>query len=98
MPVVAVDHRDVVQLLGTAAGADGEELGQRHMGSSPESVQESTPPQSPVWQLPLPSLKEHPLRPHTLPDCVPVGTLRHVHRPRLPGVQLCPPATPLSSS
>lgn len=98
MPVVAVDHRDVVQLLGTAAGADGEELGQRHMGSSPESVQESTPPQSPVWQLPLPSLKEHPLRPHTLSDYVHVGTMRHVNCPRLPGVQLCPPTTTLSSS
>jgi hypothetical protein len=53
-------------------------------------VQESAPLQSPVWQLPLPPLKEHPMRPHTLPDWMPTGTST-VHD--CPGSSCVPPPT-----
>jgi hypothetical protein len=60
------------------------------MGGCPDSVHDSAPPQSPVWQLPLPPLKEHPVRPHTLPDWVPAGTSTvHV----CPGSSCVPPPT-----
>uniref|UniRef100_A0A8R7R940 Uncharacterized protein n=1 Tax=Triticum urartu TaxID=4572 RepID=A0A8R7R940_TRIUA len=44
-------------------------------GGRPEREQDSWPPQSPVRQLPLPPLKEHPVRAHILPALVPAGTL-----------------------
>jgi len=60
-------------------------------GGCPESVHDSAPPQSPVEQLPRPEpSKLQPVRPHTLPELVPAGTLMvHVS----PGLSCLPPPT-----
>jgi hypothetical protein len=60
------------------------------IGGCPDRVQEKAPPQSPVVHRPLPPLKEHPVRPHTLPDWVPAGTVM-VQVP--PGLSCAPPPT-----
>jgi hypothetical protein len=54
-------------------------------------MHDSAPPQSPVAQLPRPEpSKLQPVRPHTLPELVPAGTLMvHVS----PGLSCLPPPT-----
>jgi hypothetical protein len=80
--VVAVDHRDVVEVL-AAAAADGE-LGQRHGRLPRERAGECA---AAVARLAAPAAAVEGA-PRAPPHPAGLGPRRHVHGPRLPGVKL----------
>uniref|UniRef100_A0A0E0RKC2 Uncharacterized protein n=1 Tax=Oryza rufipogon TaxID=4529 RepID=A0A0E0RKC2_ORYRU len=85
--VVPVDHRQKSRLPPDVPSVNSASVS----GGCPDSLHDSAPPQSPVAHLPRPApSKLHPVRPHTLPELVPAGTLMvHV----CPGFSCVPPPT-----